>query len=106
MSGTRSADRSELTRLVHMARIAANGDASAIPLTIAWFESSHHGIGDPEARTWDEFASVFWWRREGIKDGSGFIPVRFQLNRVYFENRSFSSSGSSASFTQSRSATA
>jgi hypothetical protein len=31
---------------------------------------------------------------------------RFLLNRVYFENRSFSSSGLSWSLTQSRSATA
>jgi hypothetical protein len=55
-------------------------NASEIPLTISWFPTSMPkgpAIGDPERTTWGEFANVFWWRREGDKDGPCFIPARF-----------------------------
>jgi hypothetical protein len=35
--------------------------------------------GDPERTTWGNFASVFWWRREGTKDGPGFVAARLTL---------------------------
>jgi hypothetical protein len=54
-----------------------------LPLVISWFETAirkgEPAIGDPERTTWGAFASVFWWRREGEKDGPGFVPARFSL---------------------------
>lgn len=55
-----------------------------LPMTVAWFETAKPGgpaIGDPERTTWGNFASVFWWRREGPKDGPNFVPSRFKLER-------------------------
>ncbi|MGD0106524.1 MAG: hypothetical protein ABSC06_21160 [Rhodopila sp.] len=53
-----------------------------LPLTIAWFETaspdSRPAYGDPERTTWGEFASIFEWRREGEKDGCGFVAARFK----------------------------
>jgi hypothetical protein len=57
-----------------------NAGTDSLPLTISWFETAipdRPAIGDPERTTWGEFASVFWWRREGEKDGPNFIPSRF-----------------------------
>jgi hypothetical protein len=57
-------------------------EADNLPLTISWFETAFPNgpaIGDPERTTWGLFASVFWWRREGEKDGPCFIPARFVL---------------------------
>ena len=56
--------------------------AADLPLTISWFPTASPtgpAIGDPEATTWGNFASVFWWRREGDKDGPNFVPARFKL---------------------------
>jgi hypothetical protein len=53
-----------------------------LPLTISWFPTAFAegpAIGDPEHTTWMNFAGVFWWRREGEKDGPNFVPARFCL---------------------------
>ena len=55
--------------------------ANDIPLTVSWFPTAMPdgpAIGDPERTTWGAFAGVFWWRREGHKDGSLFVPARFK----------------------------
>jgi hypothetical protein len=55
-----------------------------LPLSIAWFSTAmpdRRAIGDPENTTWGAFADVFWWRREGVKDGPNFVPARFALER-------------------------
>jgi hypothetical protein len=55
-------------------------DADGLPLTISWFDTAFPegpAIGDPEHTTWGAFASCFWWRREGEKDGPNFIPAAF-----------------------------
>jgi len=52
------------------------------PLTVSWFATARPegpALGDPEQTTWDAFASCFWWRREGEKDGPAFVPARFRL---------------------------
>lgn len=53
------------------------------PLTISWFPTAsprgEPAIGDPERTTWGCFADVFWWRREGAKDGPSLVPARFTL---------------------------
>lgn len=57
-------------------------NADALPLIVSWFPTAFPdgpAIGDPERTTWGEFASVFWWRREGEKDGPCFVPARFAL---------------------------
>ena len=51
-------------------------------LTICWFPTGMPdgpAIGDPERTNWSNFVDVFWWRREGDKDGPNFIPARFAL---------------------------
>ncbi len=51
-------------------------------LTICWFPTGMPdgpSIGDPERTNWSNFVDVFWWRREGDKDGPNFIPARFVL---------------------------
>jgi hypothetical protein len=51
-----------------------------LPLIISWFPTAFPegpAIGDPERTTWGNFADVFWWRREGEKDGPNFVPARF-----------------------------
>ena len=56
--------------------------ARDVPLNISWFSTGMPdgpAYGDPERTTWSNFAGVFWWRREGPKDGPGFIPARFTL---------------------------
>jgi hypothetical protein len=53
-----------------------------LTLVISWFPTAMPtgpAIGDPERMMWGNFADVFWWRREGGKDGPAFIPARFQL---------------------------
>jgi hypothetical protein len=54
-----------------------------IPLTISWFPTATpdgaHAFGDPERTTWGEFCGVFWFRREGIKDGPCFAAARFSM---------------------------
>ena len=55
---------------------------SDIRLTISWFPTAMPdgpAIGDPERMTWDAFCGVFWWRREGEKDGPNFVPATFTL---------------------------
>jgi hypothetical protein len=56
-------------------------NTSALPLIVAWFETAMPdgpAIGDPETTTWGDFASCFWYRREGEKDGPCFALARFQ----------------------------
>src|ERR1700722_4272876 len=56
--------------------------ASGIPLVVSWFPTAFPkgpAYGDPERTTWGNFADVFWWRREGDKDGPNFVPARFTL---------------------------
>lgn len=57
--------------------------ADDVPMMIAWFDrailENRPAIGDPECTTWGNFAGVFWWRREGEKDGPNFVPARFKL---------------------------
>jgi hypothetical protein len=51
-------------------------------LTVAWFETAmpdSPAYGDPETITWENFASIFEWRREGDKDGCNVVPSRFRL---------------------------
>jgi hypothetical protein len=51
-----------------------------LPLVVAWFSTAFpHGpaLGDPESLTWGAFCGVFWFRREGGKDGPGFVAARF-----------------------------
>jgi hypothetical protein len=52
-------------------------------LVISWFENKgqkgKEALGDPEATTWELFTSIFEWRREGEKDGCGFVPAKFKL---------------------------
>jgi hypothetical protein len=53
-----------------------------VPLVVSWFPTATPNgpaLGDPESTTWAAFASVFWWRRTGQKDGPLFCPARFQL---------------------------
>jgi hypothetical protein len=52
------------------------------PLLISWFPTAMPtgpALGDPERTTWGAFCGVFWWRREGDKDGPCFVPARFTL---------------------------
>lgn len=54
--------------------------ARDLRLTISWFPTAFSegpAIGDPERTTWGNFSEVFWWRREGEKDGPCFVPARF-----------------------------
>jgi hypothetical protein len=54
-----------------------------LPLVISWFPTGMPqgpAIGDPECTTWGSFAGLLSCsRREGVKDGPGFVPARFQL---------------------------
>jgi hypothetical protein len=58
-------------------------NADDIPLTICWFPTATPdggpALGDPECMTWRQFVGVFWFRREGPKDGPAFVPARFSL---------------------------
>jgi hypothetical protein len=57
-------------------------EAGNLPLTVSWFETAFPdgpATGDPERTTWGSFASAFWWRREGEKDGPCFIPATFAM---------------------------
>ena len=56
--------------------------ADNLPLVISWFPTVRPdgpAIGDPEHTTWPAFLEVFWWRREGEKDGPCFVPAAFKL---------------------------
>jgi hypothetical protein len=57
--------------------------AAGLPLTITWFDTAmpdgRPAFGDPERTTWGAFCDVFWWRREGEKDGPNFVPSTFTL---------------------------
>jgi len=59
-----------------------DGTAS-LPLIISWFPTAfpdgRAAYGDPERMTWGAFCGVFWWRREGEKDGPCFAPATFAL---------------------------
>jgi hypothetical protein len=52
-----------------------------LSLIVSWFPTAMPdagpAIGDPEHMTWAAFRDVFWWRREGDKDGSCFAVGRF-----------------------------
>ena len=53
-----------------------------LPLDVTWFETAMPlgpAVGDPERMTWHNFTEVLRSRREGVKDGPGFIPARFRL---------------------------
>jgi hypothetical protein len=62
--------------------MSAHGTTS-LPLTICWFDTAapdgRPAYGDPEHTTWSAFCDVFWWRREGEKDGPNFVPSAFVL---------------------------
>ena len=53
-----------------------------LPLVISWFPTAKPegpAIGDSECITWRNVAQVLsLWRREGEKDGPGFVPARFK----------------------------
>jgi hypothetical protein len=52
-----------------------------LPLSVSWFETAMPdglAVGDQENTTWDAFASSFWLRREGEKDGCCFVPATFR----------------------------
>jgi hypothetical protein len=59
--------------------------ADGLLLTAAWFpwgeppeeEKGKPALGEPETTTWANFASVFWHRREGEKNGINFVPALF-----------------------------
>jgi hypothetical protein len=57
-------------------------DTDDIPLTISWFPTATPdggpALGDPEHTTWGQFCGVFWFRREGGKDGPAFAAARFK----------------------------
>jgi hypothetical protein len=56
--------------------------ADDTPLLVCWFPTAMPdgpAIGDPESTTWGQFCEVFWWRREGDKDGANFVPATFTL---------------------------
>ena len=57
--------------------------ARDLPLIMSWFECAilkdRPALGDPEHTTWGAFTEVFKYRREGDKDGPGFVPARFRL---------------------------
>ena len=59
--------------------------ANDLPLVVSWFPTAmpdgRRAIGDPERTTWRAFADVFWWRREGVKDGPNFVLAKFALER-------------------------
>jgi hypothetical protein len=58
--------------------------ADDLPLVISWFPTAKPdgpAIGDPEHTTWGAFTGVFWFRREGPKDGPNFVAARFALDR-------------------------
>ena len=58
--------------------------ANDLPLVVSWFPTAMPdgpAIGDPERTTWRAFADVFWWRREGVKDGPNFVLATFALER-------------------------
>ena len=59
-------------------------NAHDLPLVVSWFPTAMPdgpAIGDPERTTWGAFAGVFWWRREGGKDGPCFVVATFALER-------------------------
>jgi hypothetical protein len=54
--------------------------AADLPLTVSWFDTAAPtgpAYGNPGHMTWGDFCDVFWWRREGEKDGSCFAVGRF-----------------------------
>jgi hypothetical protein len=57
--------------------------ANDVALTASWFPNQGvkgtPAYGDPETTTWSNFASVFWYRREGEKNGPNVVPARFVL---------------------------
>ena len=58
--------------------------ANDLPLVVSWFPTAKPdgpAIGDPERTTWRAFADVFWWRREGVKDGPNFVLAKFAPER-------------------------
>jgi hypothetical protein len=57
-------------------------NADTVQLSIAWFPTATPNglaIGDQEQTTWGNFCGVFWFRREGPKDGPGFCAARFKF---------------------------
>ncbi len=61
---------------------ASGNEARKLPLTISWFDTAYPkgpALGDPESMSWGAFTEVFKHRREGSKDGTGFVPARFKL---------------------------
>lgn len=51
-------------------------------MVISWFDTAFPtgpALGDPERTTWGDFCGVFWWRREGDKDGPNFVPATFLI---------------------------
>ena len=59
-------------------------NAANLPLTVAWFpcaivEDGRPALGECETTTWANFGGVFWYRREGPKDGPCFVTSRCRL---------------------------
>jgi hypothetical protein len=52
---------------------------------ISWFPDAggkgRPALGDPETMAWHDFCGVYWYRREGVKDGPGFVPARFIMEQ-------------------------
>jgi hypothetical protein len=51
-------------------------------LTISWFPTAFPppktpALGESESLSWDDFCNILSKRREGDKDGPGFVPARF-----------------------------
>ena len=59
--------------------------ARGTPILMTYFETAIPtglpAYGDPEATTWGAITEVLAHRREGFKDGPGFVPARFALER-------------------------
>jgi hypothetical protein len=56
-----------------------------LPITVAWFDTAEPNgpaFGDPETTSWDNFTSIFQWRREGSKDGCCFILLGSGWNLI------------------------
>jgi hypothetical protein len=59
--------------------------ARGTPILMTYFETAIPtglpAYGDPESTTWGAITEVLAHRREGFKDGPGFAPARFALER-------------------------
>jgi hypothetical protein len=59
---------------------AAPSGISSLPLNICLFDTAKPNgpaMGTPECPTWSSFSDILRARREGLKDGRGFVPATF-----------------------------